>query len=280
MSYPGNAPGYPPVSQHPAPYAPQSQYPPQQQYQQYPPPQQYPPQPQYQPYPPPNQYPPQGYPPAPAPYGYPPAPAWAPAPVAAAPLASYGYGAPAPYAAYTPAVAVTPAYAAVMPAIPMGLGIPQNYVFQFQGVHLDRKDIFSKSDPFLAIFASKHPGGYRGGYNIARQEARSTKYNKKFGGVSGNWVLVHRTETLKNNQNPVWAPFTVNLLSICGGNFDTVFKIEVWDSDVHTNHDFIGGNVTTMRELTTSKEVRLINKRRIGIYNTSGRLEVLRCSPA
>jgi hypothetical protein len=164
-------------------------------------------------------------------------------------------------------------------AIPMGMPA-MNFVMQFQGVHLDRKDIFSKSDPFLAIFASRHPGGYRGGHNIARQEARSTKKNKKFGGISGNWVLIHRTETLHNNQNPTWAPFTVNLYSLCGGNFDTVFKIEVWDNDVHTNHDFIGGSVTTMRELQTSKEVRLINKRRIGIYNTSGRLEVLRCSPA
>lgn len=171
-----------------------------------------------------------------------------------------------------------PAVAAV--AMPM-MGMPvQNYVFQFRGVHLDRKDVFSKSDPFLAVFASRHPGGYRMGQSLSRQESKSTKRNKTFGGLSGNWTLVHRTETIRNNQNPTWAPFNVNLYALCGGNHDTPFKIEVWDSDVHTNHDFIGSCVTTMRELNASREVRLINKRRIGIYNSSGRVEVVRCSPA
>lgn len=301
MSYPGQysatAPGaYPPVTQNPPPQQYQQSYPPPQNpyppppaqgYPQYPPPQnpQYPP-PQNQ-YPSPAQgYPPAQYPPAqpayaqyPPPAAYPAATAWAP------PAAGYAYPAAPAVAvapvAYAAAPAYTPAVAYAAPAMAVPMGMPaMNFVLQFQGVHLDRKDIFSKSDPFLAIFASRHPGGYRGGYLIARREAHSTKHNKKFGGISGNWVLIHRTETLHNNQNPVWAPFTVNLYSLCGGNFDTVFKIEVWDSDVHTNHDFIGGAVTTMRELQTSKEVRLINRRRIGIYNTSGRLEVIRCSPA
>lgn len=162
-----------------------------------------------------------------------------------------------------------------MPAMPV-----MNYAMQFRGVHLDRKDIFSKSDPFLVLWASKHPGGYHSQANIARRERRETKHNKKFGGLSGNWVMVYRSETIKNDQSPQWAPFNVNLISLCGGNFDTVFKVEVWDSDIHTNHDFIGGAVTTLRELQTSKEVRLVNKRRIGIYNSSGRLEVIRCAPA
>lgn len=91
--------------------------------------------------------------------------------------------------------------------------------------------------------------------------------------------MIYRSETIMNNQHPTWAPFTVNLISLCGGNIDSVFKIEVWDSDVHSNHDFIGGAVTTIRELMTSKELRLVNKRRIGIHNSSGRIEVVRCAP-
>lgn len=177
-----------------------------------------------------------------------------------------GYAAPA--VAYAPAVAVA---ALAMPAM--------NYSFQFRGSHLDRKDIFSKSDPFLVMWTSKHPGGYHNAQHIAKREKSATKKNKKFGGVSGNWTMVYRSETINNNQNPCWAPFNVNLIALCGGNFDTVFKVEVWDSDVHSNHDFIGGAVTTMRELQTSKEVRLTNKRRIGIHNSSGRLEVIRCAP-
>jgi len=164
--------------------------------------------------------------------------------------------------------------------VPVAVALPvMNYSMQLRGAHLDRKDIFSKSDPFMVLWASKHPGGYHSAHNIAQREKHSTKHNKKFGGMSGNWVMVYRSETLHNNQNPLWAPFNVNLIALCGGNFDQVFKIEVWDSDVHSNHDFIGGAVTNMRELTTSKEVRLINKRRIGIYNSSGRLEVVRCAP-
>lgn len=181
------------------------------------------------------------------------------------------YAQPGAYAVAAP-VAVAAVAMPMMPAM--------NYTMQMQGVHLDRKDIMSKSDPFLVLWASKHPGGYHNAGQVARRERHSTKHNKKFGGVSGNWVMVYRSETIHNNQNPCWNPFTVNLITLCGGNFDAVFKVEVWDSDVHSNHDFIGGAVTNMRELQMSKEVRLINKRRIGIHNSSGRLEVIRCQPA
>jgi len=154
-----------------------------------------------------------------------------------------------------------------------------NYVFQFKGLRLDRQDLFSRSDPFLVLMASKHPGGYLN-HRQAKQERHSTKHNKKFGLQNGNWVMIHRSETIMNNQNPLWNPFTVNLYSLCGGNFDTPFKVEVWDSDIHSNHDFIGSAVVTMRDVTVLKEIRLTNKRRIHLYGScSGILEVLRCAP-
>jgi len=145
-------------------------------------------------------------------------------------------------------------------------------------LRLDRKDVFSRSDPFLVMMAGRHPGGYLS-HRQARRERRETRRNKKFGVHSGNWVMIHRTETICNNQNPMWNPFVVNLYSLCGGNFDAPFKIEVWDSDIHSNHDFIGSAVVTMRDLTVMREIRLTNKRRIGIYNCSGQLEVIRCAP-
>jgi len=163
-------------------------------------------------------------------------------------------------------------------AVPM-MGMPQmNYCIQLRGSRLDRKDLFSKSDPFLVLMASKHPNGYMN-HHSAKQERKSTKHNKKFGVHSSNWVMIHRTETIHNSQNPIWQPFNVNLMSLCGGNFDAVFKIECWDSDSHSNHDFIGSAVVSMRDLQVNKEVRLINKRRIGIYNGSGQIEVLKCVP-
>jgi len=153
-----------------------------------------------------------------------------------------------------------------------------NYTLQFRGNRLDRKDVFSKSDPFLVLMASKHPGGYLSRHQI-KNERKETKRMKKFGEHSTNWVVIHRTETIHNSQNPVWQPFVVNLFTLCAGNLDSPFKIEVWDSDSHSAHDFIGSCVTTIRDLQVMREIRLINKRRIGIFNSSGQLEVLKCAP-
>jgi len=263
MAYPGNYGGYPPIAGNPmvsytpaqfppSPYAAQQVYAIQTPFV---PQQAYATQPQY---------------------AYPPATTWG------APSVQYAYAAPVAYApaptvTYAAPVAYTQYPTQIPPQMPMA---PLNFVFQFQGMHLDRKDLFSKSDPFLAIFASRHPGGYRGGYILAKREDYSTRHIKRFGGLSGKWAMIHRTETLHNNQNPTWNPFVVDLYALCGGNYDNVFKIEVWDYDHHTNHDFIGGAVTSLRQLMASQEVRLINRRRIGFVNTSGRLQVLRCSPA
>uniref|UniRef100_A0A4W6G282 Copine 7 n=1 Tax=Lates calcarifer TaxID=8187 RepID=A0A4W6G282_LATCA len=58
---------------------------------------------------------------------------------------------------------------------------------------LDDKDLFSKSDPFLEI------------YRINDDETEQ---------------LVHRTEVIKNNLNPVWEPFKVSLISLCSCDED------------------------------------------------------------
>lgn len=164
--------------------------------------------------------------------------------------------------------------------VPVAYGMPTlNYTFHLKGSRLDRKDVFSKSDPFLVLLASKHPGGYLSHHQMKR-ERKETKHNKKFGHGSGNWVMIHRTETIHNCQHPSWQPFVVNLYTLCGGNIDAHFKIEVWDADHHTNHDFIGSATATIRDLQVMKELRLTNKRRIGIFNCSGIVEVIRCSPA
>jgi len=315
--YPGNYPpqqgGYP--GQYPpqqAGYPPQQGgYPPQQGGYpgQYPPPQQggYPPQQGGYPgqYPPPQQG---GYPgqygsqpvqglqqqkypmtnaPPPAPYYGAPAPAPYPAPYATgAPFSPPPpYPAPVPYAA-APAYPVAVA-APVAVATPVAVGVPypvgygMRFLLQFKARGLDRKDVFSKSDPFLALSASCHPGGYITHHQVKanRHETKHARF-KKFGEHSKNWRVIARTETVRNCQHPTWQPFYVDLYQLCGGNMDGSFKIEVWDSDDHTHHDFIGSAVTTIRDLQVMREIRLINKSRIGIFNTSGTIEVLQCSPA
>uniref|UniRef100_A0A3P8VI97 Copine 7 n=1 Tax=Cynoglossus semilaevis TaxID=244447 RepID=A0A3P8VI97_CYNSE len=115
---------------------------------------------------------------------------------------------------------------------------------------LDDKDLFSKSDPFLEI------------YRINDDETEQ---------------LVHRTEVIKNNLNPVWEPFKVSLISLCSCDDERKLKVRsfkgewgthtdsvrhnskqyflcvqqclVWDYDSRGKHDFIGEFYTTFREM-------------------------------
>uniref|UniRef100_A0A671XNU5 Copine 7 n=1 Tax=Sparus aurata TaxID=8175 RepID=A0A671XNU5_SPAAU len=87
---------------------------------------------------------------------------------------------------------------------------------------LDDKDLFSKSDPFLEI------------YRINDDETEQ---------------LVHRTEVIKNNLNPVWEPFKVSLISLCSCDEERKLKCLVWDYDSRGKHDFIGEFYATFREM-------------------------------
>uniref|UniRef100_A0A8C7Z5F4 Copine-2 n=1 Tax=Oryzias sinensis TaxID=183150 RepID=A0A8C7Z5F4_9TELE len=66
------------------------------------------------------------------------------------------------------------------------------------GRKLDKKDFFGKSDPYL-------------------------EFHKQ--GEDGKWMLVHRTEVIKNTLDPVWKPFTVPLISLCNGDVDRSIKV-------------------------------------------------------
>lgn len=226
----------------------------------------------------------------------PPVPVGAPAPYYGAPspyppsYSSAPFSPPPPYPAPVPYTAA-PAYSVAMAApVAVAVGVPypvspvsygMRFVMQFKARDLDRKDLFSKSDPFLALFASCHPGGYITHQQVKanRKETKHARF-RKFAEHSKNWRVIQRTETVKNCQHPTWAPFYVDLYQLCGGNMDGSFKIEVWDSDDHTHHDFIGSVVTSVRDLQVMREIRLVNKSRIGIFNTSGIVEVLQCAPA
>ncbi|XP_042175084.1 copine-4 isoform X3 [Oncorhynchus tshawytscha] len=80
----------------------------------------------------------------------------------------------------------------------------------FSARKLDDKDFFSKSDPFLEIFRMNDDDTLQ---------------------------LVHRTETVMNNLNPVWKTFKTSLNSLCSGDHDRPLKI----IKMHSFLDYIMG---------------------------------------
>uniref|UniRef100_A0A8C7NGS2 C2 domain-containing protein n=3 Tax=Oncorhynchus TaxID=8016 RepID=A0A8C7NGS2_ONCMY len=70
----------------------------------------------------------------------------------------------------------------------------------FSARKLDDKDFFSKSDPFLEIFRMNDDDTLQ---------------------------LVHRTETVMNNLNPVWKTFKTSLNSLCSGDHDRPLKVAI-----------------------------------------------------
>ncbi|XP_048461883.1 copine-2 [Rhincodon typus] len=99
------------------------------------------------------------------------------------------------------------------------------------GRKLDKKDLFGKSDPYLEFY---------------KQEE------------DGKWMLVHRTEVIKNTLDPVWKPFSMPLVSLCNGDVEKTIKILCYDYDNDGGHDFIGESQTTvakMSEASNSMEV-------------------------
>uniref|UniRef100_A0A671VRK6 Copine-2 n=1 Tax=Sparus aurata TaxID=8175 RepID=A0A671VRK6_SPAAU len=99
------------------------------------------------------------------------------------------------------------------------------------GRKLDKKDFFGKSDPYL-------------------------EFHKQ--GEDGKWMLVHRTEVIKNTLDPSWKSFTVPLISLCNGDVDRNIKVLCYDYDNDGGHDFIGEfqtTVTKMSEAQNSVEI-------------------------
>lgn len=191
--------------------------------------------------------------------------------------------------------------------------VPVMYTMQLGCVGLDRKDVFSKSDPFLILSAKRTIGGYAASYTT-------------HGGTSaGDWAIVHRTETIMNNHKPIFKPFQVrnsgsqlclsvtqckllfvvlllrqiDLNLLCNNNMDQPFLVECYDWDANTKvvffwsllcfvrshsfvlqHDFIGSCQTSVRELQIMKEMPLKNPNRKSlITDIAGRLNLLRFEP-
>uniref|UniRef100_A0A4W3J2S6 Copine-2 n=1 Tax=Callorhinchus milii TaxID=7868 RepID=A0A4W3J2S6_CALMI len=101
---------------------------------------------------------------------------------------------------------------------------------------LDKKDFFGKSDPYLEFY---------------KQEE------------DGKWMLVHRTEVIKNTLDPVWKTFSLPLVSLCNGDIDKTaerLKILCYDYDNDGGHDFIGESQTSVTKMSeASNSIETIN---------------------
>eukprot|EP01137_Pigoraptor_chileana_P000536 Opistho-2@36895 len=131
-------------------------------------------------------------------------------------------------------------------------GSENNFIELWLGAeHVDKKDFFGKSDPFFLIH---------------KQAA------------DGSWVLVHRSEVIKNNLNPVWSPANVSLSSLCNGDVNRPIRIEVVDWDSDGSHDFIGATETTVAALVTHARFNLVNPKKQSKkgYTNSGELFVVK----
>lgn len=128
------------------------------------------------------------------------------------------------------------------------------------GEDLDKKDLFSNSDPFL-IFYKKNP--------------------------SNEYIAVHKTEVLVGTLNPVWKPIIMPTRFLDGNkksenesNSDTEnIKIECYDWDDDGGHDLIGVCFTNFARLlkgpSEENMYALINEKKKAkkkSYENSGKL--------
>uniref|UniRef100_F6RP23 Copine-3 n=1 Tax=Xenopus tropicalis TaxID=8364 RepID=F6RP23_XENTR len=131
-------------------------------------------------------------------------------------------------------------------------------LFEAEARKLDNKDFFGKSDPYLEFHKQTE---------------------------NGRWQMVHRTEVIKNNLNPVWRPFKIPLQSLCNGDMEKPIRVECYDYDDDGSHDLIGIFETTMSKLqqasrSSPMEFECINekkKKKKKGYRNSGIVSVKHC---
>jgi hypothetical protein len=87
---------------------------------------------------------------------------------------------------------------------------------------LDKKDWFGSSDPFL-VFSRTNEGG--------------------------SYTVVHKTEHIKNNVNPLWKKFFIPVRTLCNGDYDRNIKVECFDHNLNGSHKLIGEFFITVRQL-------------------------------
>ena len=98
---------------------------------------------------------------------------------------------------------------------------------------MDKKDLFSESDPFYCL------------YRIA-------------GEGNDDKTLVYRSEWIKNTASPDWAPVTLDCAKLCLGDWSMPLRLEVFDWDFDGGHDFIGACTTSLESLSQGEDFQIV----------------------
>ena len=82
-------------------------------------------------------------------------------------------------------------------------------------------------------------------------------------GEHGQWTVVHRTEVIMSNLNPVWKPFTVSLTALCNADHHRTLRFSVDDWEANGSHHHIGELETCVADLLSGKPERpLVSKKK------------------
>ena len=87
---------------------------------------------------------------------------------------------------------------------------------------MDKKDLFSESDPYFTI----------------------SRVNP-----DGSDTLVYRSEWISNNPSPEWAAVEITSGKLCNGDWNRNLRIEVYDHDTGAEDDYIGAFTTNLEEV-------------------------------
>ena len=104
-----------------------------------------------------------------------------------------------------------------------------NYMWwQWSGLKIANVDgLFGKSDPFLRFYKKA---------------------------INGDYLLTHESEVIKDNLNPIWAPFDISMMKLASSP-EQLFRIECWDYENSGKHQFIGRAEISFKQIVEEKKV-------------------------
>eukprot|EP01117_Protostelium_nocturnum_P014927 TRINITY_DN5737_c0_g1_i1.p1 TRINITY_DN5737_c0_g1~~TRINITY_DN5737_c0_g1_i1.p1 ORF type:complete len:440 (+),score=122.73 TRINITY_DN5737_c0_g1_i1:620-1939(+) len=109
------------------------------------------------------------------------------------------------------------------------IGSKNNFVkLEISASKLDKKDFLGKSDPYLKFH----------------------RINE-----DGTTTLVHTTEIIMENLDPVWKTQVISLGKLCSNHLDRPFLLECFDWDQHKKHDLIGITTVSIEQIQSGETI-------------------------